>query len=209
MPTKGETTKAKIIRTAAALAYRQGFQTTGLQEILDRCAVPKGSFYFHFPSKDALCEAVVKLRQNVILKRVQHIFSGAAPLRDEVARWFDTLTEFAEGEGQFCGCPVGNLAQELSTVNEPLRQEIARFFAAAAEALAVRLREAQEQGEIPAALDPLHLANFLLQLTQGAQLLVKVERSARPLRESRDIMLTLLCGESRKEQTRTKGGCRA
>lgn len=209
MPTRGENTKAKIIRTAAALAYRQGFQTTGLQEILHRCAVPKGSFYFHFPSKDALCEEVVKLRQNVILKRVQHIFSGAAPLRDEVARWFDTLSDFAEGEGQFGGCPVGNLAHELSTVNEPLRQEIARFFATAAAALAVRLRQAQEQGEISASLDPLHLANFLLQLTQGAQLLVKVERSTRPLRQSRDTLLQLLCGESRKAHPITEGGYHA
>jgi TetR/AcrR family transcriptional repressor of nem operon len=206
MTKRGESTKAKIIRTAAELAHRQGFQTTGLQEILQQCQVPKGSFYFHFDSKEALGAEVVKLRQPLILRRVQRIFTGTLPLREEIARWFDTLIDFEQAEAQFSGCPVGNLAQELSTVSDGLRQEIVACFSAAATALAARFQVAQEQGEISAALDPLHLANFLLQLTQGAQLLVKVERSTRPLQESRDTLLTLLGGETRKEQTTTKGG---
>lgn len=206
MTTRGEATKAKIIRTAAELAHRQGFQTTGLQEILARCDVPKGSFYFHFDSKEALGEEVVKLRQNLILKRVQRIFSGAAPLREEMTRWFDTLSDFEKGEGQFFGCPVGNLAQELSTISDILRKAIVQCFTTAAEALAARFRLAQKRGEISPALDPQYLANFLLQLTQGAQLLVKVERSTRPLQESRDTLLTLLCDETGKDRTITKGG---
>jgi TetR/AcrR family transcriptional repressor of nem operon len=206
MTTRGESTKAKIIRTAAELAYRQGFQTTGLQEILRRCEVPKGSFYFHFDSKDALCEEVVKLRQPLILRRVQRIFTGTAPLREEITHWFDSLIDFEKAEGKFSGCPVGNLAQELSTVSEALRKEIVEGFTAAATALAARFQVAQERGEISAALDPPQLANFLLQLTQGAQLLVKVKRSTHPLQESRDTLLTLLYGEARKEQIPTKGG---
>ncbi len=206
MTTRGESTKAKIIRTAAELAYRQGFQTTGLQEILQQCQVPKGSFYFHFDSKEALCAEVVKLRQPLILKRVQRIFTGTTPLREEITCWFHTLIDFEKAEEQFSGCPVGNLAQELSTVSDELRKELVECFSTAATALAARFQVAQKQGEISAALDPLHLAHFLLQLTQGAQLLVKVERSTRPLQESCDTLLALLCGEVGTEQTTTKGG---
>ncbi|MBI3301952.1 MAG: TetR family transcriptional regulator C-terminal domain-containing protein, partial [Deltaproteobacteria bacterium] len=136
---------------------------------------------------------------------VQGAFSGTAPLREELARWFDTLIAL-QNEGGYCGCPVGNLAQELSTVSDALREAIAGCFVATAEVLAARLRLARERGEIPAALEPRSFAEFLLQVTQGALLLVKVEHSTRPLRDSKATLLTLLCTEPSASVTFTKGG---
>jgi TetR/AcrR family transcriptional repressor of nem operon len=206
MSARGKKTKAKIIRTAADLAYRQGFQTTGLQEILERCAVPKGSFYFHFANKEALGQEVVRLRQKHMLELVHGVFSGTAPLRAELARWFDTLIALQKNEGEYCGCPVGNLAQELSTVSDTLREEIAACFAATAEVLAARLRQAQEQGILTASVEPRQFARFLLHVTQGALLLVKVERSTRPLRDSKEMLLTLLSTVVLPNETVAKGG---
>ena len=45
-------TKAKILQQGAELVYRQGFNNTGIQEILESAGVPKGSFYFYFKSKE-------------------------------------------------------------------------------------------------------------------------------------------------------------
>ena len=42
-------TRERIIRTAAELFRRQGYDGTGLNQILDVSGAPRGSLYFHFP----------------------------------------------------------------------------------------------------------------------------------------------------------------
>ncbi len=188
----------KIVETAAELVYRQGFQGTGLQEILGKCEVPKGSFYFHFSSKEALGREIVRLRRESVLEWISKTFSGDVPVRQELARWFDQLIAFQKAEGHHCGCPVGNLAQELSLVSEGLRREVACFFAEARAALTARFRAARATRELPQGVDPAKFAAFLLQTTQGALLLTKVERSTRPLQESKEVILALLGKEGKK-----------
>jgi TetR/AcrR family transcriptional repressor of nem operon len=200
MSAKGEKTKRKIVETAAELVYRQGFRGTGLQKILGKCEVPKGSFYFHFPSKEVLGREVVRLRRESVLERISTTFSGAASIRQELARWFDQLIAFQKGEGHYCGCPVGNLAQELSAVSDGLRGEVACFFAEAGAALTDRFRVAQATGELPQRVNPGKFAAFLLQATQGALLLGKVEQSTRPLQETKEVILALLGKEGKKRR---------
>ena len=45
-------TKEMILRKGARSVHEKGFNATGLQEILAEAGVPKGSFYFHFKSKE-------------------------------------------------------------------------------------------------------------------------------------------------------------
>jgi TetR/AcrR family transcriptional repressor of nem operon len=205
MPAKGEKTKRKIVETAADLVYRQGFRGTGLQEILGKCEVPKGSFYFHFPSKEVLGREVVRLRRESVLERISKTFSGDNPVQQELARWFDQLVAFQKGEGHYCGCPVGNLAQEMSAVSERLRGEVTCFFAEAGAALTVRFCAAQAAGELPQRVDPRKFAAFFLQVSQGALLLSKVEQSTRPLQESKEVILALLGKEGEKGRGTPKG----
>jgi AcrR family transcriptional regulator len=54
-----ETTRAKLLDAAKALFARQGVDGTRIQEITDEADVGFGSFYNHFPSKEALIKAVL------------------------------------------------------------------------------------------------------------------------------------------------------
>jgi len=54
-----EATRAKLVEAAAGLFARQGVDTTRIQEITDEADVGFGSFYNHFPSKEALIEALL------------------------------------------------------------------------------------------------------------------------------------------------------
>ena len=44
--------REEIIRKGAELIHAQGFNATGLQQILQAAGIPKGSFYFYFKSKE-------------------------------------------------------------------------------------------------------------------------------------------------------------
>src|SRR5690349_24968665 len=51
---KGEETRNRILEAARRLIHERGYKNTGLQDILAESGVPRGSFYFYFPSKEAL-----------------------------------------------------------------------------------------------------------------------------------------------------------
>ena len=62
---KGDLKKQEIVRTAEALFCRNGYEATGVQEIIDALHTSKGSFYHHFASKEALLEEICRSRIEV------------------------------------------------------------------------------------------------------------------------------------------------
>ena len=60
MPTTDADTRQRILDTAQEIMARKGYAAVGLTEVLTEAAVPKGSFYYYFPSKDAFGEALLK-----------------------------------------------------------------------------------------------------------------------------------------------------
>jgi AcrR family transcriptional regulator len=55
-----EDTKAQIRAAAVELFTTNGFEKTSLREIADRVGITKASLYYHYPSRQALLEAVVE-----------------------------------------------------------------------------------------------------------------------------------------------------
>ena len=62
---KGEASRAKLVACAAELFWRQGYNATGLTEILQAAGLPKGSFYFYFEGKRDLAAAVIEYYRKI------------------------------------------------------------------------------------------------------------------------------------------------
>ena len=52
-PSAKATTKAALVDAGTQLMLEQGYHHTGIQDVLQAAGVPKGSFYYYFPSKEA------------------------------------------------------------------------------------------------------------------------------------------------------------
>ncbi len=190
---KGEQTKRKLIRVAADLALRQGFRKTSLDEILREAAIPKGSLYFYFKNKAELGRAVIQYRRETLLKALRGIFQNSdATLKDQIKDWFAFMLSTQETSAGPLGCPLGNLAQELSREDEAFTQEVDLFFTQAQTILSQRLAEVQKEGALVSRPPAGDIAHFLLMASQGALLLVRVRNSVEPLLEARKTMLTFL-----------------
>ena len=59
-------TREKIIRKGAELIHAQGFNATGLQQILQAAGIPKGSFYFYFKSKEDFGLEIINYFNSII-----------------------------------------------------------------------------------------------------------------------------------------------
>lgn len=163
--------------------YRHGFGSARIDRILDRTSVTKGAFYHHFATKRALGEAIV---DELIWGR---IYEGWIRPLDETDDAIGTLVRLMEAtlldasdERLRCGCPLGNVAQELSPVDEGFRQRIHRVFDRWTQAVAAALERGRRSGRVRTATDPQQAAVFIIASFEGGIAMAKQSRDRQTLR---------------------------
>lgn len=169
-------TRDRIVRSAAKLFLTRSYQSVGVTDLCEVADVRKGSFYHFFASKADLAKAVVDLHAGELERRL------ATDVDDEpAARLFAVAdavtliqTGFERRFGRIVGCPFGNLAAELSTTDDGLREHVAAVFDRWETRLARACRDAAAHGVLREGVDPDRLAHMILAQIQGQILLAKV-----------------------------------
>ena len=62
-----KSTRDRLIDVGLELMHQNGYNATGLTEILNAADVPKGSFYHHFGSKEDFAAAALERSQHSML----------------------------------------------------------------------------------------------------------------------------------------------
>mgnify|MGYP001603670056 FL=1 len=174
----GRTTREAILAAATRLIHVHGYNQTSLDDVLRESGVGKGNFYYHFKSKEDLGYAILDQVVASFLERtLAPCFSDPAgrPLA-QIRCFLDRVLETQRERNCMGGCPLGNLAVELSDVHEGFRTRLARVFAAWRERLTEALREARRRGEVGDDCRPEAVADFLVASLEGAILLTKVTK---------------------------------
>ena len=176
-------TKATLVDAGLHLMLEKGYHHTGIQEVLQAAGVPKGSFYYYFPSKEAFAREVIAQFAAAYLARLEQYLGDttARPLTRLRRHHEDLLARF-ERRGCRGGCLIGNLSQELADHNPRLQAQLDAVLTSWRARYAQLFREAQAVGELRADLDPQALADFYLDSFEGALLRAKVSKSPAPLR---------------------------
>lgn len=177
-------TRAEIISIGMEMISLQGYSATGIDAVLKRAGVPKGSFYHYFGSKEEFGLAVI----DHFARRYAEIVDSF--LKDEELTPLNRIRKYLEtGLARLTqsqctkGCLVGNLGQELADQNERFRTRLDEIFRSWKEQIATCVEEAQRTGELAPDLDPGVLAGFILSGLEGAILRAKVMKSPEPMRD--------------------------
>lgn len=178
MPTETDT-RQRILSSARELIYASSYAEAGVAAICARAEVKKGSFYHFFPSKQALTLAVIdQVFEEMRAQLFDPVLGGSGSPFERLAGLMERLyahqREVAERSGQVKGCPFGNLAAELSSQEEPIRDRIRRVFANMERAFAAILEEAIGANELTAdELDVATTARAMVAYLEGVMLLAK------------------------------------
>lgn len=182
-----------ILDAGADLVHLQGFNRTGLAEILETAQVPKGSFYFYFKSKEDFGLALIDQYVAMAQERIGSVLQGQdRPPLERLRAMYAANRERYDAGGCMRGCPIGNLAQEMSDVSPALRQRLQQALDGIVGLLAGVLDEAVQRGDLPADLDTRQTAAFLLDAWEGALLRMKAEKSTAPLLRFEDVVFNRL-----------------
>jgi AcrR family transcriptional regulator len=170
-------TRERIVTAGAELFRRQGYNATGVKQIVAEASAPFGSLYHFFPGgKEQLGAEVIRWSGSTYGQLVAMIFDPAPDVVTAVETFFagaaETLreTDFADA------CPIATVALEVASSSEPLREATAEVFESWVEAAAQRFRTAG----ITRAKSR-ELAVSLLASLEGAFVLSRAWRSTEPL----------------------------
>jgi TetR/AcrR family transcriptional regulator, transcriptional repressor for nem operon len=182
--------REKLLDQGVALLMEQGYHGTGLQELVRSVGVPKGSFYNYFPSKEAFSAEVVKHYIEPFIRQLDsHLQRPEVSAEMALKAYFNELIEETERRDFKGGCLLGNLIGEIGDTSDlcqlSLREAVRRYRDKLEEGLA----RAQREGSFRKDLDAKDMADFLVNVWQGALLRMKIERSVRPLAQFCEMLL--------------------
>lgn len=175
-------TRQVLVWCGTELLTERGFQITGIEEVLKRVGVPKGSFYHYFKSKDEFGHAVIDNYERYYAKKMDRIFNDLS--RSPLQRLSDFVVNAKNGMLKFDfrrGCLIGNLGQELAALDTQFRERLEGVLLSWERRVAACLMEAVEMGELAQGQDPEALSRFFWVGWEGAILRSKLMRSLQPI----------------------------
>jgi TetR/AcrR family transcriptional repressor of nem operon len=169
--------------------------------------VTKGALYHHFENKEALGYAIVDevIAGITMEKWVRPLANTNDPIATLIEIVASTSIEPKDLRG---GCPLNNLAQEMSPLDEGFRKRLAKVFAAWHGSIAKSLKEGQKKGSIRRDLDAEETATFLIAAYEGYISLCKNSQDPRMLQSGKRGIVHYL-ETLRAHGAATKGGVSA
>jgi len=186
--------KEKIIDSAQELFHLKGYQNTSVDDILKSTGVTKSNFYYHFKSKEELGLLVLEKRikqyeTNFLSDTLANTF---IPPEKRLKNYYKRVTAYHKNLNCRNGCPFGNLALEMSDVNENFRQRLSDFFNHWQKIIEGCIKEGIRKKEFRGDISANTISQLILSHLEGAIMMVKTHRSIKPLRMGSKTIIELI-----------------
>lgn len=177
--------RQQILDAALAVFHEKGFNATSVNDIVERASVPKGSFYNHFKSKDALGIEILEVYwdENSL---------GRTKLLNPNVPAYERLNEYLGNVGyNECGCLIGNFSGEVANL-ELFRNKLSTLLNTWKVHIASCIKDGQKEGSINADSTAESLAEFVVSCLQGAVLSAKVGKDPSLMERNKDLIMDFL-----------------
>ncbi len=162
------------------LVYKQGFQATGLNQILAQTSLTKGAFYHHFASKMELGYAMI---DELLAGLIEEIWLSPLEGCDDPIKGLKNITRttLMQKELVELGCPLNNLAIEMSLVDEDFRKRVQVIYRNWEQAIVRALERGKNNGAVALDVDSQGAAMFIVTVIAGSRGMAKNTKSSSTL----------------------------
>jgi TetR/AcrR family transcriptional repressor of nem operon len=189
-------TKRKLVEASVELMRKQGFHATTVDDICSAAGVTKGGFFHYFKSKEDVAKATVEwFGESKASEFREAPFRKLSDPLDRVFGRLDYAKLSAGGPSRVTkGCPIGMLAQELSSTHPELRDICHGYFLKLAKDLSEDLTEAKTLYAPNAEFNPQNVAMLYVSMMQGSLMLAKNAEANNVLMENVEEFRRYLAG---------------
>jgi TetR/AcrR family transcriptional repressor of nem operon len=175
--------RRKVLDIAEESFQARGYHASSLGDLMAAASVSGGALHHHFPTKKALALAVINERVAAAVEETWIApVKAAASAREGVRAVFEAVAEELDQQGFVRGCPLNNLAHELSLADPDFRTALAGIFSAWRQAVADKVRADQQAGK-EQGTDPRRFAALAVAIYSGAMSMAKTAQDATVLRD--------------------------
>jgi TetR/AcrR family transcriptional repressor of nem operon len=175
--------RKRVLDVAEASFQARGYHASSLGDLMAAAGVTGGALHHHFPTKKALALAVIEERVAAAVEETWIApVRAAGSAREAVRGVFEAVATELEQQGFVRGCPLNNLAHELSLADPDFRSVLAGIFSAWREAIADKVTADQQAGR-EQATDPQRFAALAVATYSGAMSMAKTTQDAGVLRD--------------------------
>ncbi|HGQ7767841.1 TPA: TetR family transcriptional regulator C-terminal domain-containing protein [Pseudomonas aeruginosa] len=168
--------REQIIDAGLQTLQLSGFNGCAVQDITQAAGVPKGSFYNHFVSKEALALLVLeRFWESGAERREQLSDVGIDPI-ERLRMHFKALSDAVVLQEFRKGCLIGNFSSEMAR-NEDIRLRLVSLYAMWSRALSTCIEHAKAAERVRPDLPAEAIADFLVSAWEGTVLRAKVEQN--------------------------------
>jgi AcrR family transcriptional regulator len=172
-------TRDRIVDASAELFRRQGYNATGIKQIVEEAKAPFGSIYHHFPGgKEQLGAEAIRLSGKLYEQLIPAVLDVAPDPVTGVRMFFAGAAQHLVETGYEDACPIATVALEVSSSSEMMREACADVFESW-----VSAGSARYQVE-----NPRQLAIGFIAALEGAFVLARAWRSTEPLEVAGELV---------------------
>ncbi|AUP78467.1 TetR/AcrR family transcriptional regulator [Flavivirga eckloniae] len=177
--------KERIIETASDLFYHNGFNQTGINQIIAEAGVAKASMYQHFKSKEDIAVAYLVKRHALWMEQLLNFLSTKNTPKDKVIGLFDFLTDWL-CEVDFRGCGWQNIITDLPNDHDKIRNQAINHKNEVRSHIHTILKDeySEEQSK--------ELGDQILVLIEGAIILSQIQKNKWPVLTAKNAAICLL-----------------
>lgn len=165
-----EITRGRILQVAMEEIHMHGFQGVSINKIVEKAGVTKGALFHHFKGKNELGYAVV---DEVISKEIYEYWikpmsNSVDPVKDLKKILLEAKKEFLENPEMLKkGCPLSNLAHEMSPLDSNFREKIEHQFSRWRGVLQKGFETGKTAGTVKESIDSEVAAVFVVSALEG------------------------------------------
>ena len=191
MPWEKQFVVDEALAKAEDAFWRQGYDATSMENLLQCMGIQKGSFYATFGSKHEILMAALERyisSRRVLAEKLLAEPSGLVALKQHL----DSVSTESCGEGRALGCFIVNVSLELAPRDAAVRHLVQTALAGQEALYAGLLEKAKRAGEISAELDVSAVAKTLMSIVLGLRVLARAGVSEETIRSIRAQAAQLL-----------------
>ncbi len=174
----------KVLTSAMEQFWREGYEASSVQKLLDCTGINRGTLYNSFGDKNTFFKSCVDQYNRLVGKQIANSLKNEKLLAwDAITAYFDEAVINVSNKHRSMGCLLVNSLCESINYDRDMKKVVRASLASIRKALVLRLKEAQKKGKLKKGISVEFAADVLMNCLHGVRVNSRDGKNSKQLSE--------------------------